>query len=337
MNKPLLTVSNLHCSFGSFKAVDQASFTINEGEAFALLGESGCGKTTILRAIAGLEMPTSGEIHNFDRCFFGPQVNLPGNERQIGFIFQDYAVFPHLTVSENILFGVKQDHSRILQDMITLLELQGHEKKMPHQLSGGQLQRVAIARTLAAKPALVLMDEPFSNLDAHLGRCLRNEIQQIFKANNITSILVTHNQEEAFAFADKVAVMKNGKILQLGSPHELYFEPVSEQVAQFIGEPQFIPGEASGDSVESIVGSLPLRKPASGPVRILLRPENLELIPNDSADFTIKSIKFLGNIKKITLTNNSDELFVHTAPHCTLQVNQRVEIKTLSPLVAFLN
>ena len=337
MTKPLLQVSKLHCRFGNFTAVENASFSIEEGQAFALLGESGCGKTTILRAIAGLEVPKSGEIHKLNETFFDAKINLPGNYRNIGFIFQDYAVFPHLTVRENILFGVSkdQDHKQILSDMISLLELQGHENKMPHQLSGGQLQRVAIARTLAAKPALVLMDEPFSNLDAHLGRVLRNQIQMIFKANNITSILVTHNQEEAFAFADKVAVMKAGHILQIGTPHELYFEPTSAEVAEFIGEPQFITASAKGSHADSWIGSIPLRKELNGDAQLLLRPENISLDAEANSPYIITDIKFLGSIKKILVQKNDQSLFVHRQPHCELQVGQAVTLKALSPVVAF--
>ena len=337
MTKAILTINNLTCKFGSFVAVNDVSFSLDKGEAFALLGESGCGKTTILRAIAGLETPVSGEIFTAEQCLFSKGINLPGNKRKMGFIFQDYAVFPHLSVKENILFAVndKKEHQSALKKMLDLLHLNGQENKMPHQLSGGQLQRVAIARTLAAAPDIVLMDEPFSNLDAQLSRQLRSEIRDIFSSQGITSILVTHNQEEAFAYADRIAVMKSGKILQLDTPESIYTHPATEDVASFFGHCQFLEGEANGNTAQSSIGEVHLIKEFHSKVKLLLRPENIIIHPDAEGQFCIKHIRFLGDKKEITIKNHRTTFFVNAPVQSNFKIDDKIRVTLKSAVPAY--
>ncbi|MDD7984480.1 ABC transporter ATP-binding protein [Lentisphaera marina] len=337
MTKALLTIKELSCHFGSFCAVDNISFDLMPGECFALLGSSGCGKTTALRAIAGLEKPSQGHILHLDQTFFDHQTDLAPNLRNTGFIFQDYAIFPHLSIEENITFGLKDKSQKqsTLKRLLTLLGLEEHAKKMPHQVSGGQLQRVAIARTLAIKPSLVLMDEPFSNLDAKLARRLRNEIRQIFKSEGVSSILVTHNQEEAFDFADRMAVMEQGKILQIGTPEELYQKPKSAQVASFFGHCQIISGHAQGEYATTNIGEVPLQKNSDGPCQILLRPENMRLAPSSESQLIVKDIRFLGARKEITVQTPDSEIFVNVSARSAIKISDKVQITAIEACASF--
>ncbi|WDE99173.1 ABC transporter ATP-binding protein [Lentisphaera profundi] len=337
MTKPLLSIKDLSCHFAKFCAVDKISFELMPGECFALLGASGCGKTTALRAIAGLETPSGGSIHHRDQTFFDAKTNLLANLRNTGFIFQDYAIFPHLSIQENITFGIKDksEKKNILERMLTLLGLEEHAKKMPHQVSGGQLQRVAIARTLAIKPSLVLMDEPFSNLDATLARRLRNEIRGIFKAEGISSILVTHNQEEAFDFADRLAVMEKGQILQIGTPEELYQQPHTSQIASFFGHCQIISGKAQGHTATTSIGEILLQKNISGKCEILLRPENLRIDLSDESSSIIKDIRFLGARKELTIQVPDTQIFANVSSRTQIKIGDKVKITPIEACPAF--
>src|SRR5690554_1211530 len=216
-------------------AVDDVSFSLNKGEILALVGESGSGKTTLLRLIAGLEHPSKGEITLSGKTIVKGRKSVPTNKRRTGMVFQDYALFPHLTIFENVAFGLKglnkKETEQRVMETIELTDLQEDVKKYPHQLSGGQQQRVALARALAPRPDLVLLDEPFSNLDARLRAHLREEVRGILEEVGATAVLVTHDREEALTLADQVAVMGAGRILQVGSPEELYRQPATPGVA----------------------------------------------------------------------------------------------------------
>ena len=337
MHSDFLKVENLSKKFGEFTAVNNVSFSMEPGEAFALLGESGCGKTTLLRCLAGLETPNSGSIQLKDSVFFQDKNLIPVNERNIGLVFQDYAVFPHQSVDENITFGVRDKSlkSQKLQQMMELFKLTDQKEKMPDQLSGGQLQRVAIARTLAADPSLILLDEPFSNLDKQLGIQLRNELKGIFKSQGLASILVTHDQQEAFAYADTVAVMKDGVILQSGKPEDLYLQPGTLEVAEFLGDCQFISGLANGDSAETALGSLELSRPANGEVKVLVRPENISLQESSSGKFQVTNAVFLGNSIEITVSNEELELKSLMPSYVTIKPGVKVSLEVNSSVVAF--
>src|SRR5690554_4784039 len=237
-------------------AVDKVSFSLEKGEILALVGESGSGKTTLLRLIAGLEHPNEGEIELNGNLIVSGKKSLPTNKRKTGMVFQDYALFPHLTIFENVAFGLKGlKKKETEQRVFETLELTGLEedvKKYPHQLSGGQQQRVALARALAPRPELLLMDEPFSNLDTILRDQVREEVREIIKAMGITAILVTHDTKDAFSTADKIAVMLEGKLLQIDTPNTLYNDPNSSYVAALFGK---------SNNVEAIVAFGGFRTP----------------------------------------------------------------------------
>lgn len=221
-------------------AVDEVTFSLEKGEILALVGESGSGKTTLLRLIAGLEHPDSGNIRLNGKLIVMGRKSLPPNKRKTGMVFQDYALFPHLTIFENVAFGLKglkkKEAEQRVYETIELTGLKEDVKKYPHQLSGGQQQRVALARAIAPRPELLLMDEPFSNLDTILRDQVREEVRQIIKAMGITAILVTHDTKDAFSTADKIAVMLNGKLLQIDTPDTLYNDPNSSYVAELFGK-----------------------------------------------------------------------------------------------------
>lgn len=339
MQNNFLNVENFTKKFGEFTAVDDVSFSIEEGEAFALLGESGCGKTTLLRCIAGLETGNAGKVSVAGNVFYDQKPLVPVNKRNIGLVFQDYAVFPHKSIAENITFGVrdKSKKSFMLEEMLKLFKLEDQRNKMPDQLSGGQLQRVAIARTLASSPSLVLLDEPFSNLDKQLGVVLRHELKAIFSSQKLASILVTHDQEEAFAYADRVAVMKDGVILQCDTPENVYLRPSSEDVAMFLGNCQFLYGEAHGDIAETPIGKVQLNENLNGKVKILLRPESLLLEETEDSQFEILENIFHGGYREITVGNGSIVLKAHKASYRQYTLGTKVNLSTQNQQTAFLS
>lgn len=239
-------------------AVDNVSFSVEQGEILALVGESGSGKTTLLRMIAGLEHPDAGYINLDGKIVVKGSRSLPPNKRGAGMVFQDYALFPHLTIYENVAFGLKGlTKKEIKQRVLETIELTGlneNIKKYPHQLSGGQQQRVALARAIAPRPNILLMDEPFSNLDAILRDQIREEVRQIIKKLNITAILVTHDTKDAFSTADKIAVMLDGKLLQVDTPNKLYDEPNNAYVAELFGKSNHLEATVEADGFNTPFG-----------------------------------------------------------------------------------
>ena len=239
---PLLSLRNLSKRFGSTPAVSDASIEVEPGEFFGLLGPSGCGKTTTLRIIAGLESPDSGAVEFDNRNI----TNLPSEKRGFGMVFQNYALFPHLNVFENVAFGLRARHlandevNRLVASALELVQLPGFAQRRVDELSGGQQQRVAIARAIAIEPALLLFDEPLSNLDVALREETRSELRALVKRLNLTAVYVTHDQEEAFALCDRIAVMSEGRILQIGGPRELYEHPTNVAIAKFLGRNNLI-------------------------------------------------------------------------------------------------
>lgn len=234
-----LELFNIQLAIGDHVILQSLTFEVSEGEILCLLGPSGCGKTTALKAIAGLATPQSGQISLFGETVFAEQhINHPPEQREIGFIFQDYALFPHMTVSQNIAYGLphldKQAKQQRIKECLELVELSDLEKRFPHELSGGQQQRIAVARALAPKPKLLLMDEPFSNIDGQVKRRMMADLRHLLKEHNISCIFVTHAKEEAFAFADKTAVMINGHIEQLDIPAKVFNRPNTFTVAEFM-------------------------------------------------------------------------------------------------------
>jgi iron(III) transport system ATP-binding protein len=280
----ILVVDNVSVAYGKNAIVKKVSFALEKGEIGCLLGPSGCGKTTLLRAIAGFEPVTHGSVNLCDVIVSDVNFSMPPEKRNIGMVFQDFALFPHLNIADNISFGIrhlnKKDKSARVVQLLSLINLEGYGKRYPHELSGGQQQRIALARGLAPKPDLLLMDEPFSSMDVDLREELAREVRIILKQENITAILVTHDQNEAFAMADNIGVMNHGELLQWGSGYELYHEPETLFVADFIGQGVFIDGEVMDDNLikttlAPLEGIVPKQCKQGCKVKVLVRPDDI--------------------------------------------------------------
>lgn len=307
MNKIAIRCHNLSKSFGEVKAVDGVSFSLPEGHFLALLGPSGCGKTTTLRLLAGFEPPDHGEIDINGRRVNGAGLFTPPEQRQVGMVFQEYALFPHLNVAENVAYGLPKNANRFkrVREALELVGLFGVEKRMPFELSGGQQQRVALARALAPQPALILLDEPFSNLDASLRSQVRAEVRQILRQAGATVIFVTHDQEEALSLADEVAVMMAGRLVQLDSPHRLYHRPVNRQVAEFVGEANFLPGQANNGTVTCELGQFASGGLHRGAVEVMLRPEAVQLVADEAGAAEVIDCVYFGHDQVVQLRLDS--------------------------------
>ncbi|MCV6611954.1 MAG: ABC transporter ATP-binding protein [Amphritea sp.] len=280
----LLALDSLSCGYDQTVIIDELGFELQAGEIACLLGPSGCGKTTVLRAIAGFSPLLSGSIQQNGELISTRQFMLPPEKRGIGVVFQDYALFPHLSVFDNIAFGLKglstAAKRQAVDDMLQLVELPDISSRFPHELSGGQQQRVALARALAPKPKLLLMDEPFSNLDTDLRRQLALEVRRILKDQGIAAIMVTHDQEEAFAISDRIGILANGRLQQWGTPSELYYQPVNPLVAGFVGKGELFAARCHSSScVETELGILefaePLNAEAGQELSLFLRPTDI--------------------------------------------------------------
>jgi iron(III) transport system ATP-binding protein len=267
-------------AFGPVQAVRQVDLAARSGALTALLGPSGCGKTTTLRLIAGFEAPDSGQVIVGDQAVAGDDVWVSPERRRVGMVFQHLALFPHLDVAANLAYGLRgldrgARRARV-GELLELVGLSGYEGRYPDQLSGGQAQRVAVARALAPRPAVLVLDEPFSSLDVGLRAELRAEVRRILAAEGVTAVLVTHDQEEAFSLGDEVVVMLDGGVAQVGTPDEVYRRPTTPGVAAFVGEANFVKGEARGGWMETEVGALRVSA-ADGPQLAMVRPEDLEV------------------------------------------------------------
>ena len=337
---PVLTVDDLTKRFapGAPPVVDALGFDVEEGEVFALLGPSGCGKTTTLRLIAGFERPDAGRVTCYGMPLCGPGLHVAAEQRQIGLVFQDYALFPHLSVLDNVRFGLKGTSRKHQQararEILARVGLKGYEDRLPHQLSGGQQQRVALARTLAPSPRLILLDEPFSNLDALLRETTRAEVRQLLKAEGVSAVLVTHDQEEALSFADRVAVMRGGRIEQMGTPEEVYHRPHTLFVAQFLGQTNLLLSQATGTTAETPLGALALDRPAEGPVLLALRPEHLTLrAPDGGLVGHVTTRAFKGHDITFRVDLDGQEYLVHTDNRMDYRPGDAVGIGVLKPAV----
>jgi iron(III) transport system ATP-binding protein len=286
-------------SFASTRAVREVSLGIERGELMAVLGPSGCGKTTLLRLIAGFEAPDGGSVTVGDETVAGPGTLVPPEKRRVGMVFQDFALFPHLTVEANVAFGLsrrpREERAELTRRTLELVGLQHKTRRHPHELSGGERQRVALARALAPEPEVVLLDEPFSSLDATLRDDLRREVELILRDAEATALLVTHDQEEALSLADRLAVMREGRIVQVGAPEEVYGRPASRWAAQFVGEVNVLAGVAREGGVETELGRFDLRAPATGTVHVAVRPEQLELSARHDGNAEVVSREFRGH------------------------------------------
>ena len=300
---PLLKVEDISAGYGEQHVIETFSFHVNRGEIVSLLGPSGCGKTTALRAIAGFEPIDAGEILISERLVSAPGMTVPPEERSIGMVFQDYALFPHLTITDNIAFGLRKkpaiDRKVQVEHLLDATGLASMGDRYPHELSGGQQQRVALARALAPRPTLLLMDEPFSNLDGELRERLSVEVRDLLKSEGISGILVTHDQHEAFAVSDKVGVIRDGRIMQWDTPYNLYHEPNSRFVADFIGQGRFIAGvvrtpEVFETELGMLHGNRSCTQPIGSHVEVLIRPDDLVPDEHGEIEAVIKDKAFKG-------------------------------------------
>jgi len=339
-----IELKNVTKSYGSLKALKEASFRVEQGEIFAILGPSGCGKTTTLRLIAGFEKPDTGEIIINGKSVAGMGFFVPPEERKVGMVFQDYALFPHLTVKENIAFGLKKmekaTKEKIIKTMLEFVGLEDLTERYPHQLSGGQQQRVALARALAPCPVVVLLDEPLSNLDADMRTQMRAEVLRVLRAAKTTAILVTHDQEEAFAMADRVAVMNAGQIEQIGTPEEIYHYPSTRFVADFVGQADFIDGIAEKEGIITEIGTFPNNTalPKGTKVQLMIRPDDISFDSTEKGNALVENHQFRGSENLYTLRLDSGKR-VHSSQPSTTIVKQgtRVRVKaTPTHIVAFI-
>jgi iron(III) transport system ATP-binding protein len=337
-----VSIAGVRKAFGSTRAVDGVDLEIGEGELVAVLGPSGCGKSTLLRLIAGFERPDAGEIHAGGRLLAGAGTWMPPERRRVGMVFQDYALFPHLSVEANVGFGLvklqRDERAAIVRRTLELVGLQHKATAYPHELSGGERQRVALARALAPEPEVVLLDEPFSSLDATLRAGLRREVELILREAGATALLVTHDQEEALSLADRLAVMRAGRIVQVGRPEDVYARPDERWTAQFVGEVNVLSGIARGSGVETEVGRFDLPAPAEGEVHVAVRPEQLELRADHAANAEVVDREFRGHDVLYRLRHEGGRTLAVQLPSLVLyDVGQRVFVRpvdsALAPLV----
>ena len=320
-------------------AVRDVTLDVEDGELFAILGPSGSGKTTLLRLLAGFERPDAGEVSVAGVVVAGAGTFVSPERRRIGMVFQDYALFPHLDVRANVAFGLarrtREERDRLTQRTLELVGLQHKEDRYPHELSGGERQRVALARALAPEPAIVLLDEPFSSLDATLRAALRREVELILRDAGATALLVTHDQEEALALADRLAVMRSGELMQVGPPEEVYARPSGRWTAQFVGEVNVLSGMASGAGIETELGTLDLAAPAEGRVHVAVRPEQLELLAGRAANAEVVDREFRGHDVLYRLRHEAGRTLMVQLPSLELfEVGDRVFVRPVSSLVA---
>lgn len=297
----VLSLQSIGKAIAGNQILKNLSLDVQEHEFVAILGSSGSGKTTLLRLISGFDSPDGGEIQIGGQPVFAKGLNVSAEERRVGYVPQDAALFPHLSVAKNIEFGLNKlpaaQRTQRVTELLKLVDLVGYEERMPHQLSGGQRHRVALARALAPKPQLILLDEPFSSLDAELRVRLREDVRNVISKTGTTAILVTHDQEEALSMASRVAVLRDGEFAQVGNPSEIYQAPADVEMATFLGDSVIINGVVKDDKVVTDLGLLtPLNKVANGATgRVAIRPENFYLQPNPKGEGEVIGRQYFGH------------------------------------------
>ena len=342
-----LVVNDLHIAYDELTVVNNISFTLQQGEIGCLLGSSGCGKTTILRAIAGFERARGGTISLNGNQVSSIHQHLPPERREVGMVFQEHALFPHLTVAQNVGFGLKRHSSKTkrerVKELLELIGLPQHYDSYPHQLSGGQQQRIALIRALAPRPSILLLDEPFSNLDGQLRAALANELRSIFKKEQTTALLVTHDQNEAFAMADQIGIIEMGALVQWDSGFNLYHTPASRYVAEFIGEGVLLPARVDSDGgLQTELGkgiSAKKELPKNMALDVLIRPDDVLLDPQSPHMAEVSARLFRGAEYLYTLTLPScHHVFSLQPSHNRFEVGEKIPIRLCSdPLPAFMH
>jgi len=307
----IVQIKNLQKVFpkGNICIANNINLSINEGEIFTILGKSGSGKTTFLRMIAGLETPDNGEILIDNKEVFSKQKNLQPKDRSVAVVFQNYALLPHLSIASNITFGSNASKSE-LENVLEKTKLKGQENKLPHELSGGQQQRVALARAIINKPKILLLDEPLSNIDTELRTHLRSELKEMIKAFGITALFITHDKEDAFYLSDRIAIMHNGNILQIGTAKDIYHHPNDLYCANFLGKMTQLDENS------------------------YIRPEHIEIVKNGDFEATIKSIVFYGSFYEIIIFSNNKSFLVHSFDD-KLEIGQKIKYKFNGEILKF--
>lgn len=332
---PILELRSVSCAYDPHRpAIRDISFSAREGEILCLLGPSGCGKTTVLRAIAGFEPVRSGEIFLSGRRVSSSSDTIPTEERHVGMVFQEYALFPHLRVVGNIAFGLshlsRSERESRVHEMLRLTGLEGFERRYPHELSGGQQQRVALARALAHNPIVLLLDEPFSNLDPDMAGHMRQELHTLLRRMKTTTILVTHDHDEAFAMADRIAVLNQGVLEQIDAPELIYHVPATSFVADFVGQADFIPGRIEQGMVHTELGQFPdtLNCSEGTAVVMMIRPDDIHIIPDPSATSKVVTRQFRGS-ENLYAVQLGSGLIVHSSESSTAvyQEGTAVEVR----------
>ncbi len=335
-----LEASKLSKTYGNAVALRDATFTLRAGQFLTLLGPSGCGKTTTLRLIAGFEPPDTGTIQILGRNVTSPGLNVPPEQRRVGMVFQDYALFPHLNVVDNVGFGLRTDkktkRARV-DEMLALVGLQAFADRMPGVLSGGQQQRVALARALAPQPDLLLLDEPFSHLDAALRAQVRGELRTILRQAGVSAVFVTHDQEEALSLSDWVVVMFDGTVAQVAPPRTLYTRPSSRRVAEFVGEAFWLPAQADGMFASCVLGNVALADSASGQVDLLIRPESLLIDPvGQGVPAVIEWREYYGHDQRVGVRlGDGTSLVVRTGSEMAVSAGQTVGVRARTAVLAY--
>jgi len=344
----LLKCSSISKIFGTIEALNNVSMEVNSGDILAVVGESGCGKTTLLRAIAGFETVDSGEIKIEDRIVSSGNVHVLPEDRNLGMVFQEYSLFPHMDVESNIIFGLrshdpKQRKNRV-KEVLDLVRLAGFEKRYPHELSGGQQQRIALARSIAPTPTLMLLDEPFSNLDSVNRTDMLNDLQSIIRDSNMATILVTHDKEEAFSVADNLAVMVDGQINQYAKPNEIYFYPKNYRVAKLVSNAEFISGNVNNGVVNCLLGSFSYldttgKINSASEVIVMIRFGDFRAVYDPNGNFFVSSTEFKGSHFVVTVKSFKGSLHIKCSESLdtNLTVNSKVNLVQLSsdPLLVF--
>lgn len=325
---------------GQSPAVADITLTVKPGEFLTLLGPSGSGKTTMLRLLAGFERPTSGRIQIGPRIVADDTRFTPPEKRKVGMVFQDYALFPHVDVAGNIAFGLRgsrAESGRRVKQLLSLVGLTPFANRMPHELSGGQQQRVALARALAPEPDILLLDEPFSNLDTGLRAQVRTHVRDILHETETTAIFVTHDQEEALSLSDEIAVIHDGRLLQVATPHVIYNRPINSQVAHFIGEANFLPGIANGYTADCLLGEVKLYLPRTGEVELMIRPEALAVnVDEGGTSATVRWREFHGHFQRLGLAlGDGTGLIARTGVAPYIRRGDQVTVTLALPALAY--
>ena len=347
MSGPVVLCDGVTKRYIDVVAVDDIGFALEPGEILSILGPSGCGKTTLLRLIAGFEIADAGEIRIGGRLVSSPSNMVTPDKRNVGMVFQEYALFPHMTVAQNVAFGLKgvatDDRRRRLAEVLELVRLTGLEKRYPYELSGGQQQRVALARTMAPRPEVMLLDEPFSNLDPGMRSEMRQEVEAILRQNGIATVFVTHDREEAFAMADRIGIMVDGRLEQLDTPDAIYHSPATPSVARLAAMCDLLDGVLRGDRATTEAGTIRCvgndgAIPDGSAVQVLVHPDDFQVVVDPQGMCTVRSREFRGD---------ETILVVQTASGATLRCRQRSDSiltpggrvslipRKVSPFIAF--